>query len=354
MIRFWVGVRSGSNRYVLSFNQQNRAMPISAHYMKKRIMGLSALLSLAAISAVLVIPRTGKGSYERSRFAPAAASASSVPNLPANSAKITLVPVLGPPSGDINFDPMLSKLFKDFESGQPFNTVPYGDAPALADDYNAVNVQVPWHAFVYSEQTPMFAGRLNPSAPFQNRRGHTLGWLVVLESKDGSDSVALSQIRFSFTSSDFENSLGFTSQLDPKVYATFARGYKANGTVVDSGSGDVLVKRVAVFMWSRLYNGGDTQTGLNEVSNYVNGMANFTLKLDVFLPNGQLASRTVEVNPIPSLVSLGGNRFQVNGFGTLQSSYFPGGPWTDDREVFDGYAFTLELNTPQGFFRVKR
>lgn len=323
--------------------------------MKKQILALVATFSLTAvISAVLVIPRTGKGSYERSHLAPASVSSSSVPSLPANSAKFTLVPVLGPPSGDVNFNPMLNKLFKDFESGQPFNTVSYGEAPALVDDYNVVNTQVPWHAFVYSEQTPMFAGQLNPPEKFKTRRGHTLGWLVVLESKDGSDSVALSQIRFSFTSSDFENSLGYTSQLDPKVYATFARGYKADGTIVDSGSGDVLVKRVAVFMWSRLYNGGDTQTGLNEVSTYIFGMDNFTLKLEVFLPNGQLASRTVEVNPIPSLVSLGGNRFMVNGSGMLQSSYFPGGPWTDDRQVYDGFGFSFDLNTPQGFFRVKR
>lgn len=292
--------------------------------MKNILLAIIGLfLSARTLSAA--VPQTGKGSgtaisHGISRLDP--------PNLAPFGADLKITPVYAVPAISPGFPGMLDNLFGDIEAGRPLETLPMGVLPDSPSGYSVIEGHQVYGAAAFASAdggVPMFAGVLNPQPPFNNERGYTVGWIIEISSADGTDSVSISMARYSFTSSDFLNSLGYNGQLWEKAYSLYARGYKANGDVLIVGGGDTLVKKVVLFGWSALYNGGGSQTGLNEIFNYVNGFDNFSLKLDVTLSNGQTSTRMVETHPQPGKLAISreGNRVTVKviqGSGFLQVS----------------------------------
>lgn len=315
---------------------------------------ITAIIGLfLTITAVNAAPQTTKGSGQVPQLMRQA-----VPELAPFGANIKITPLMAVPSISPGFPAMLANLFGDIESGLPLEKLPLDAVPTSPSGYSVIDRRVYGPAAFATAETgaPMFAGQLNPAAPFDKERGYTAGWVLELSSTDGTDSVSLSMARFSFTSSDLENSLGYTSQLWEKFYSQYARGYKANGEVVAAGDGDILVKKVVLFAWSRLYNGGGTEAGLGEIFAYVKSFDNFTLTFEVFLPNGQSAMRMIETNPQPGKLAITreGSRVKITvleGRGQLQSSTDLVS-WTDEATVDVGSVFEFDDPDELKFFRL--
>lgn len=323
--------------------------------MNKILLAIIGLL--LSVGNIFASPSTSGGSGTpvlQHRLTPLA-----VPDLAPFGANIKITPVVAVPSISPGFSGMLANLFGDIESGRPLERLPLGVAPTSPSGYSVIDRQVYSAAAFATAETgaPMFAGKLNPESPLEKERGYTAGWVLEMSSADGTDSVSLSMARFSFTSSDLENSLGYTSQLWEKFYSQYARGYKANGDVVTAGDGDILVKKVVLFAWSRLYNGGGTEAGLNEIFGFVNSFSNFTLTFEVFLPNGQSAMRMVETNPQPGKLAISreGSRVTVTvieGSRYILQTSTDMINWTDDTTVDVGSVSVFDDPDGQKYFRL--
>lgn len=215
---------------------------------------------------------------------------------------VRITPILIVPDGSPARTAGLDAIFGDFEAGRPFVELPFGMPPETPGGYTVITNtgMVEWHSFAYAQEGHFFAGVVDPDGEFQNETGWVVNWFVELFSLDGSDSVALSDIRFSFTSNDLENSLGHTAQLWQKWYSLYARGYKQGmnmNSPIITGDGEQKAARVAVVMWSRLYNGAGTTPGAEEIRTWVGGFENFTLLLEIDLVNGFHAEAMVQTNP---------------------------------------------------------
>lgn len=129
-----------------------------------------------------------------------------------------------------------------------------------------------WQNVVYSQSAPMWLGVLNPSAPFDQQRGGPLvALLICAQTLDGSDTLSLDSLVVSGSSSDGYNVLRMDDMyFTGTSYTQYAPAVTKTGLAVTSGSSAQLVSRLMVMVFPPLFNGGDTQEGLDQVSNWVN------------------------------------------------------------------------------------
>lgn len=319
------------------------------------LVGLINVLSLGALSAA---PQVGDVYTTAEKDMTATLGRHSVQPAMVGLATIDIVPVLTVHPTSPGFSGTMANLFADAESGQGLEVLPFGTLPATPANYSVIDRKVRWPDFAYSTSTPMVAGVLNPLPPFQDEKGLTIGWFVTFTSVDGTDSLSLVDARFDSVSNDPQSTLGSSMPLLGRSYSEFARGYKADGTVVQTGSGTEMVSKVRLFFFTPLYNGGGTQNGLGEIQTYIEGFPNFALTATVTLSNGQSDSRTVETNPsttVPApVISIAGSKLTVvRGFGNLEVvTGSVNGTWVPLKQVSEGDVYDIPAGDQ--FFRVVR
>jgi len=182
--------------------------------------------------------------------------------------------------------------------------------------------------------TPFYGGVFSPSVPFNNERGSTIWWWVVINSKTGGNTVSLDMINAVADSSEPQHSLRKETSLASGAYSPIAIGIRADGSVINSGASSQKARLVLVGIGSKSYQVSDL-SGVQSVQNYV--MGNFSTTMTI-TAGASTTSKTLSlVAPRPMLVAklvagvptfeLVNNRnpdsFQV------QLSDQLTGPWTD-------------------------
>lgn len=96
---------------------------------------------------------------------------------------------------------------------------------------------------------------------------NVLQQIVHCKTVDGNDGISLSMLTLESTSAT--GALSDTFSVGRHGYSTAAIGFKADGTVVKSGSPDIMVSRIIVVFQMSLFSGGATQSGLDEIRRWV-------------------------------------------------------------------------------------
>ena len=161
-------------------------------------------------------------------------------------------------------------------------------------DYAVCLGRVSWYNFVYSDSTPLWQSTLNPWSPFENELGTTVGAVIELRARPGTDSVSLAQASVTFASID--GVLNGSANFVGASYTPLAPAIKADGTLINSGSTSQLANRAFVIVYGPLFSNGSTQYGLNYTRDYINsqvrirGSYDFTISAQV---GGVTSSATV-------------------------------------------------------------
>lgn len=121
--------------------------------------------------------------------------------------------------------------------------------------------------------------------------------LVHLRSIDGSDSISIGSVSMKAT----ETPTGVLSdiyEVGNRSYSPAAIGIKADGTRVTGGPSDQMVAQIILVFQMRLFTGGASKAGLDEVRNWVLRQAEYTVTYEVSVKDrevrGGKASVTVE------------------------------------------------------------
>jgi hypothetical protein len=165
---------------------------------------------------------------------------------------------------------------------------------------NQTNHLIGWSNLVLSTTAPMWAGMLNPSAPFNNELGGPSVWVVIdAQSMTGQNSVSLDSLQVTSVTSPDGNYLGVTTNFIGLSYSPRAIVIQADGTVITSGPASQKGKRVIVFSQNKVFS-ADTQSALNNVQSWVNFYSPYylTYTVQVIGDNTTLSSTTVSTAPI--------------------------------------------------------
>lgn len=323
---------------------------------------LVLVASLAAALSVSAAPQKGRGGGTSLGLGKPSGVRPAV-QADAGDIRVTIVGGLAPHNSSPNFTPTLLKWVEDTRNGI-VKVLPYGVLPA--DPLNAYSVipdgsPAPWYSTVYAgDGSPMFAGRLNPSAPFDQERGYVMTYMVRLSSVSGG-KVRLSMIgnEAIFNSNDGgTDPNGSLYEVIPlpanKAYTILARGYSGDQVTI-SGSGDQEFDEVIAFFWDNPFNGGGSQIGLDEVRDYLRPIS-FVKKFSLPV-NGTLVTHDIPIGPEPSMIfpdiSIEGGNLVFGRSGSLFATDSLGGEWTKVRDVIAGSATPLIGEGNQKFFRLE-
>jgi len=203
------------------------------------------------------------------------------------------------------------------------------------DQYKICEYRIDWTNLIYAKSSAFWAGVKNPLAPYNSEYGQTVWFLVYTWTTDGSETLSLSMIKAMFASTD--GVLNGTIDFNPTSYTDLAVGIKANGDRIISGASSQKVKIVAVLGRSKLFNTADTQSGVDQVRDYigtkVSQLGNYTLTCTVQV-GGTSAQASVAIKGLPQqpTVALWGTDIgilnpQVGRSFVIQMSENLTGPW---------------------------
>jgi hypothetical protein len=178
---------------------------------------------------------------------------------------------------------------------------------------------------------------------------------VCVDVVSSSDDISLDMISVVSLSKD-GNYLGRTNSFGDKAYTPIAIGIKSDGSVITSGLASQKVSRVIVIVFPRLFGGGDTQSGLDEVKNWVTGFKNYTVKYTVSVGNesSQLITSIVGVpvlaisrdGQLSIINAVPGFKYPIQG----KMSFSRGNWYTVG--VIEGSASIIPMDKPWMFYRV--
>lgn len=166
--------------------------------------------------------------------------------------------------------------------------------------YRRLGPHMDWYNLVYSQSTPMYNGVLYPPAPFTNQIGNVVWYFVEAQSINGND-LSLDMITVAATSTggalnDSQNFIGMTHT--PRAPLVLA-----DGSVITSGSTAQLGNRVAVLVMLKLFNGGATQQGLDQVRDYVTGLSPYSITNTVSVTGHPEISATKTLSTAASTIT---------------------------------------------------
>lgn len=199
-------------------------------------------------------------------------SVMSVSPMSINSADILVTSVLMPTKISSSWAPAADSLVADVRAG----TLSSRTFAANPTQYVLCNNRLSWSNLVYSESTSLWGSELNPPPPFNMEFGLVVWNVVDMRSKTGADDISLDMLSFGSFSND-GNYLGATYTFVGMTYTVRAIVIKSDGTVTSSGSTSQKGARVIVLVFLKLFNGGATQAGLNEVRDWVGGISDFSV-----------------------------------------------------------------------------
>ncbi len=140
--------------------------------------------------------------------------------------------------------------------------------------FRRLGPRIGWLDLVYSTSTSLHNGVLNPAAPYANERGEVVWLLVEAQSMNGND-LSLDMITVAATSTG--GALNDSQSFVGMTHTPRAPLVLADGSVINSGSTAQLGNRVAVLVILKLFNGGATQSGLDQVRDYVTGSSPYVM-----------------------------------------------------------------------------
>jgi hypothetical protein len=226
-----------------------------------------------------------------------------------SGAVVTVTPILlaERPSG--SWTAGADEAIDDALAGQLTNLV-----SSVPGSYQLANHKIDWYNLVYSTSSSMWDGVINPPAPNTNEFGHTVWFIVEAQSASGNDDLSLDMLKTDFASSDggvLNGSQVFTNE----AYTPRAIAIQSGGKVISSGSTSVPGKRIIILVRSKLFNGGGTQGGLDQVKNWVADQGNYSLS----------CTATVGNNSSTATVSIGGlapatPRFVLDRLGSMRAT----------------------------------
>lgn len=158
-------------------------------------------------------------------------------------------------------------------------------------DYAVCNNRINWYNLAFSESTPMWDGVLNPPAPWNNEYGHVVWALIDARANSGGDDLSLDSLQVVYASND-GNILSGTNSFETSDYTPRALAVKADGTRITSGTASQKGLRILLLVQSRLFNGGNTQSGLDEIKNWISDYSPYTLTYTAGIIGDEEATRS--------------------------------------------------------------
>jgi hypothetical protein len=145
-------------------------------------------------------------------------------------------------------------------------TLNYNTGPITGPtQFTVSGYKVDWTNIVYSTTVSMWGGMLNPPFPSFGGPLQTLlieGWAPL-------GDLSMDQLTISATSSD-GNILAGTVGFVNTSYTSDAVCVRLDGTIITNGASSQQGKHILVLVQLPLFNGGGTQTGLDDVHNWWN------------------------------------------------------------------------------------
>lgn len=188
---------------------------------------------------------------------------------------VSATPILGPAPSSVDYPAFAANVMNDAKNR---NVRTQTNAITSPTDYTICHGKIDWWNTVYSSTSSyLWDDKLDPLAPFQNQKGHIISQLIQAESF-GGDTISMSMLSVSSGSSDGNNVLGDQLLFVPADYSSLAIGIRSNGTMITSGPSTQKAARVIFLTTMKLFNGGGTQAGLNQVRDWVFNKGNFTIR----------------------------------------------------------------------------
>lgn len=210
---------------------------------------------------------------------------------------ITITPLLMPTKESASWQASADRVIADARAG----TLAGQYNKNGPESYGQAFQKIDWWNLVYSTTTPMWGGQLDPVAPFQNEKGGPVIWnLVIATSTSGQNDLSLDMIRFTSRSND-GNVLGDTVTFDGMSYTPRAIAIRTDGSIIESGPTSQKGRQVYVLIFTKLFNGGNTATGLNEVKNWVGSSYSIDYVAEVVGDQSSRSTARVSVAGIGSL-----------------------------------------------------
>lgn len=277
----------------------------------------------------------------------------------AGTSRAWVTPVLGPSLQSASFNQFASKLINDAVA-KTINMAPH--TVTSPTDYTVLsNGKISPSNLILSTVEHTWAATLHPPAPFDQEYGQLLLLLVQAESKTGADNISLAMVAVggSDNLNVLNNTLTFRVADD---YGVYAIGIKADGTVVGNGPSTQLVSRVIFITRMKMFNGGDTQRGIDQATSWIvqvnltltyyariigdpDSYSAVTLSLTGYANNRP----TMSISNLSSIVLSGAeNRLYI-----LQSAPAIEGPWQNTGLTITGNgSVPFQPTNNTGFFRV--
>lgn len=210
-----------------------------------------------------------------------------VPNAQTTGARITITPMLLPDKSSPSWAPAAAKVIADALAGKVQTTAHAITSPT---DYTICpDGHIDWYNLVDSQSTPLWQAQLNPATPFDQERGQELWFLVQAWSPTGINDVSMDAITAAFDSND-GHVLQSTVSFSGTSYTPLAEVQLADGTVINSGSASQQGQHVAVLVHGKVFTGGDTQPGLDQVHNWITPRIPYTDTCTVTVGSDSLQS----------------------------------------------------------------
>ncbi len=188
-------------------------------------------------------------------------------------AYLLVIPVFLPLQNSPSWEAAANKVIADAIAGNP---MPSGSVNNPTN-YAKCNYRIDWFNLMYSTNINTWDGQTNPPVPFDKEYGRVPWALNIKISISGNDDVSLDSFGVGAKSIDSGNLLGDSVNFIGLSYSLRAPGIKADGSTITSGPTSQKARMVMVLVRTRLFNGGDTQTGREQVRNWVNSFTPYTL-----------------------------------------------------------------------------
>ncbi len=172
--------------------------------------------------------------------------------------KVRIIPVLGKPlnPGDGWLEPrqFVDDLFNNREYWVP-----------------AILGPISWKSLVYAEVN----GVATTSWPVVQQ-------LVIIESIDDSNSISIDMVSMESVETP-TGALSDVYSVGNRSYSSAAIGVKSDGTIVTGGPSDQYVSKIVMVFQMRLFTGGASKVGRDEVRSWTLSQSEYTLRYKVFV-----------------------------------------------------------------------
>jgi len=245
---------------------------------------------------------------------------------------LSLVPFEGVP----RFNPAFGGLIANAISAvRSTGTLPTGSPSSLTDP-RRIN-HITYESLMTTPSGVSYWNGFNPTGAFTGANGKTVWVLVRAKSKTGINDVSLSMVSAKLRSQDGgNNSLGQDVAFTSNSYTTLSPGWRADGSMVTSGSSSQMVAEMIVVVGFKSYQVA-TEAEVQAVRNYVTGDFAITFEATaggttksfmLSLVPPTIATPRLFIHKMGSVVHLGAETNGNTGTFVVQGAPTITGPWS--------------------------